>query len=469
MPEYHRRKTDRLLSDSLNQLGRGVSEAAVELNPIHPKSSVQASLLLAAVAAGLCAYLYAQATALIQALYDLIFRDHPYLLSLACPALFVAAAWLVVRFAPAAKGSGIPQVLQAIEGTEPGDPKVTGGQLVSMRTSVLKVASSLVGILGGASIGREGPTVQVASSVFAFAARHARRFFGSLDFQSYLIAGASAGISAAFNTPIAGILFALEEIAEQTFAQFKRAVMLAVIVGGITAQAIGGNYLYFGHPSIQNPSASIYPVSLFLGLLGGLFGGLFSMILTRPRLSILPSRWWTRALSCGLLVALLNLLTHADTSGSSYDVTRRFMDATRGTLPPLLFPAKFLTTVFSYLSGMAGGIFSPSLSIGAGMGVTSAQILHVPDLKACALIGMVAFFSGVVQAPLTSVIIVMEMTDQSLLLIPFMLAAFLAQGIGRLLMPVPLYHRLAEMEMEKAGKKQEFLTAKARRARKKDS
>jgi len=450
MPATHRRKTDPQLSDSLNQLGSGISDVARELNPIHPKTSMQASLLLAAVVVGFCAFGYAQLIALTQTLYYSLFRGHPYLLSLAGPALFVAATWLVVKFAPAAKGSGIPQVLQAIDETSAGEPRTTVGPLVSIRTAAFKVLSSTVGILGGASIGREGPTVQVASSLFAFTARHARRFFGTLDYQSYLIAGASAGISAAFNTPLAGITFALEEIAEHSFAQFKRTVMLAVIVGGITAQAIGGNYLYFGHPVIENLSSSIYWVCLLLGVLGGLFGGLFALILTRQHLSILPSKnWWTKALACGAVVALLNLATHADTSGSGYEVTKQFMDSPGSLLSPLLFPAKFLTTVFSYLSGMAGGIFSPCLSIGSGMGFTAAQLLHIPGLRACALIGMVAFFSGVVQAPLTSVIIVMEMTDQSGLLIPFMVAAFLAHGIGRLFMPVPLYRRLAQMEEEK--------------------
>ena len=454
MSTLHRRKTDRLFSESLNQLGSGLSDMAAELNPIHPKTSMQASLLLAAVVAGLCAYFYAELIALLQAFYYRVFHAHPYLLLLACPPLFVAATWLVVRFAPEAKGSGIPQVLQAIEEAPPGKPEARETPLVSIRTAAVKVLSSAVGILGGASIGREGPTVQISSSLFAFTARHARRYFGSLDFQSYLTAGASAGISAAFNTPLAGVTFALEEIGEHSFAQFKRTVMLAVIVGGITAQAIGGNYLYFGHPTIPSLSNSIFSVSVLLGVLGGLFGGLFSIILTRPRLNILPSKWWMRALACGLLVSLLNFLTHSDTSGSGYEVTKQFMDTPGTSLPMLLFPAKFITTVFSYLSGMAGGIFSPCLSVGSGLGFTTAQIFHVSNLRACALIGMVAFFSGVVQAPLTSVIIVMEMTDQSMLLIPFMVAAFLAHGIGHLLMPVPLYHRLAEMAMGKTTDKE---------------
>ncbi len=219
--------------------------------------------------------------------------------------------------------------------------------------------------------------------------------------------------------------------------------MLSVIVGGITAQALGGNYFYFGHPDIPRPAFTILPIAILIGIAGGLFGGGFARVLTHPRLRILPGSWWLRALVCGSICTLFTVLSSGDTAGSGYEVTRKFMDNPEGDLPMLFFPEKFLTTVFSYLSGMAGGIFSPSLSIGAGMGFSLAQLFHVPDLKACALIGMVAFFSGVVQTPLTAVIILMEMTDQYALIIPFMIAAFLAHGVGKLLMPVPLYRQLA--------------------------
>jgi len=431
------------LSESLTKLGEGFSRAASDLNPVNPQSSLQASLLLAAVAVGFSAYFYAELITYAQRAFNLAFRGHVYWVSLGTPLLFLLAAWLVVRFSPESRGSGIPQVLQAIEETDRRREGALRSPLVSVRTALLKVLSTTVGILGGASIGREGPTVQIASSVFALAARWSRRYFGTLDPQSFLIAGASAGISAAFNTPLAGITFALEEIAERSFSQFKRTVMLAVIVGGITAQAIGGNYHYFGHPFVPDPSLAILPAAILLGLSGGLAGGFFARVLSKPRLSFLPSSWWAKALACGAACSFFGFLSSGDTAGSGYEVTRRFMDDPQGTLPVLLFPEKFLTTVFSYLSGMAGGIFSPCLSIGAGMGSLEGQLLHLSALKACALIGMVAFFSGVVQAPLTAVIIVMEMTDQSMLLVPFLISAFLAQGIGRLLMPVPLYRHLA--------------------------
>ena len=109
---------------------------------------------------------------------------------------------------------------------------------------------------------------------------------------------------------------------------------------------------------------------------------------------------------------------------------------------------KLITTILSYLSGMAGGIFSPALSIGAGIGLTVAKVMHFENFRACALMGMVAFFSGAVQAPLTAVVIVMEMTDQHILILPFMIAAFLSHAIGKWMMPTPLYQFLAGRHVE---------------------
>jgi H+/Cl- antiporter ClcA len=141
--------------------------------------------------------------------------------------------------------------------------------------------------------------------------------------------------------------------------------------------------------------------------------------------------------------------THGDTSGSGYEVTKKFLDGDSISEFSLIFPFfKLLTTALSYLSGMAGGIFSPSLSIGAGIGLLTAKIIGFVNFKACALFGMVAFFSGAIQAPLTAVIIVMEMTDEHILAIPFMIAAFIASSTGRRIMHESLYHYLAKKNLE---------------------
>ncbi len=328
------------------------------------------------------------------------------------------------RFGPHAAGSGIPEVLRVVKAAVPGDRQALSSDLVSFRTAAVKVVSSGLGYLGGASIGQEGPTVHISASILAFAARRTGGGPDETDQRSFLVAGAAAGIAAAFNTPLAGIVFALEEIAERIFSQFKIAVMLCVIVSVLTMRSLVGNEQYFGHVSVQTPTTTTFTLlfAIAAGALGGAFGGHFSKALTRSHLRILPSSWCLRALCCGLLCSAMAMLSRGATAGSGHAIVNSFVDDPQGKLPALLFPEKFLTTVFSYLSGMAGGIFSPCLTIGAGMGVVLGRLLHSTDPKVCALIGMVAFFSGVVHAPLTAAIIVMEMTHQYALIIPLLTA-----------------------------------------------
>lgn len=412
---------------------------------LRVRTSVHLSFWVAAGLTGLLAVGYAKIVAYVQGMYFNWFELHPYLVSLFTPVAFLAAAFIVVRFAPEAKGSGIPQVLEAsrIARFPDGTQQVAASRLVSTRTAIIKVISSIIGILGAASIGREGPTVQIAAWSFARIGAILKKFVPRVDYSSFLVAGGAAGIAAAFNTPIAGITFALEEMTEGAFGPMRQAVMLSVIIAGITAQAILGDYLYFGQTVPQLPSTIlIINEALVIGTIGGAAGALFAWALVSPRLP-LPEVWWQRALVCGVVVSVLTLLTHGDTAGSGYEVTRAALESDLPTTS-LGFPLwKTLTTVVSQVSGMAGGIFSPSLSIGAGIGFSVAQLANFANFKACALIGMVAFFSGAIQAPLTGVVIVMEMTDERSLIIPFMIAAFLAQAIGRRVIRKPLYQYLA--------------------------
>lgn len=367
------------------------------------------------------------------------------------PLLFIAATALVKILAPDAKGSGIPQVLEAITLAESPSQRQTAWEsgLISIKTAAFKVLSSCVGTLGGASIGREGPTVQIASSGFAFIAKITKKRVPNLKLPPYLVAGAAAGVAAAFNTPLAGVTFAIEELASGMFGPFRQTIMLAVIIAGITAQMFSGDYLYFGHPTFASPTFWLIPQALLLGGLGGLGGGLFAKLLSSPQFIRLPKHWFRRTLFCGATCAIIGYFTHGATAGSGYEITRTALmnNSTDGV--DTLFPVwKLVTTTLSYLSGMAGGIFSPCLSIGAGLGMSVAKICHFANFKACALMGMVVFFSGAVQAPLTAVVIVMEMTDQHILILPFMIAAFLGHAASKLLMPEPLYHVLAKMNAE---------------------
>lgn len=418
-----------------------------DVKHLHRRTYGNISIWIAAGLVGLVAVLYSRLISAVQELYYDQFAHHPGIVTALTPIFFLGATALVVRYSPEAKGSGIPQVLQAIAISKDDEKKALSSPLVSLKTAVIKVLSSTLGVLGGASIGREGPTIQLASSIFAWVGRIMKKRSIKVDPQSFLVAGAAAGVAAAFNTPIAGIAFALEEIAEGAFGSFKQTVMLSVIIAGICAQTMVGNYLYFGHPILAKPSLWILPQGVLIGVVAGLLGGIFARALAYPGISRLPVHWIKRSLICGAVCAAISLLTNGDTAGSGYEVTRKVFAATVDTDDVFLFPIlKLVTTVFSYLSGMAGGIFSPSLSIGSGIGIALGKLIHMHDLHACALMGMVAFFSGAIQAPLTGTIIVMEMTDQHFYILPFMIAAFIGHGVGKWVMPVPLYRYLADAD-----------------------
>ncbi|PIS10453.1 MAG: chloride channel protein [Bdellovibrio sp. CG10_big_fil_rev_8_21_14_0_10_47_8] len=417
------------------------------------KAVLNVAVWISAGVIGLMAVLYARLVSALQEVFFHYFHISPVLTACAGPFLFVLATWLVKCFAPDAKGSGIPQVLTAIEqsSSHRGDDSFAwGSDLVSLKTAGIKILSSCVGILGGASIGREGPTVQVAAAGFSWIGNKIRRFAPHVDFQTFLVAGSAAGVAAAFNTPIAGIAFAVEELGGGALGAVRQVVMLTIIVSGVIAQGLGGNYLYFGHPAALSENVGLLMMeALLIGIIGGLLGGLFAKILAEPKITKLPTRWMARAFVAGLICALIGYFTNGDTAGSGYEVTRGILNGGNLEDVSIFFPIyKLITTILSYLSGMAGGIFSPSLSIGAGIGLSVAKILGLANFKACALLGMVAFFSGAVRAPLTAVIIVTEMTDEHLLVLPFMIAAYLAYSAGKRVMSESLYHYLARKHLE---------------------
>ena len=256
----------------------------------------------------------------------------------------------------------------------------------------MKVASAFVALVAGASIGREGPTVQISTALFGWIGKHTKAKYPHVDFHSYLVAGAAAGVAAAFNTPLAGISFAIEEMAEGTFAKIKQTVMISVILAGITTQAIVGNYVYFGRPTIANIDANIIVPALIIGVFGGLLGGGFAKLLTLTVKFQKKFKWWKKALVCGVIVALMNFLSQGDAAGTGYAITREFMDAENPNVDYLFPVTKLVATVCSYLAGLAGGIFSPSLAIGAGMGASIGDLLSLAPLKACAALGNGRFF-----------------------------------------------------------------------------
>jgi H+/Cl- antiporter ClcA len=413
------------------------------------KLFIHGSFLLAAVCTGVGAAYFNEFIGAIQVWYYRFFDSHPYFMTGFTPLAFLAATAVVKAFAPHAGGSGVPQVLHASNLSSRSYRATVESGLVSIRTAAIRIVSTAIGLLGGASVGGEGPTVQIAGSIFGTLGAVAKQYFPRLDYHAYMVAAAGAGVGAAFNAPLGGVTFAIEEFAVGNFGPMRHPIILAVILAGLTSNGIIGNQLYFGGLKAAEIGSHFLLWSALIGLIGGLMGGFFGRIVVSPWIHNLKFNWWTRALLCGTIVAAIGLATHGQTAGSGYSVTRDLLMT--GTAPlPLTFPlAKLLATAISTLSGIGGGILAPSLTIGGWMGVSVAKAAALINLKDCALIGMVAYFTGAFQLPLTAAVVVMEMTDRHDIIVPMLIAALSAHLVARVIMPEPLYHILIARSYEK--------------------
>lgn len=398
-----------------------------------------------AVSVGAAAVLFAVAGEEVNTLFHRVTGISMFLPLLISPLGLALVAWLTRRYFPGAQGSGIPQTIAALQ-LEDGTAR---RGLLSLRIAVSKVFLTLLGLLSGASVGREGPTVQIGASIMHALGSYTRFPRHEME-RGLILAGGAAGVAAAFNTPLAGIVFAIEEMSRSFEQRTSGTVLTAVIVAGIASIGFLGNYTYFGHTDASLDMAHGSMAVLACGVLGGLLGGLFSRILVAAS-DGLPGRLGGLrrerpihfAAVCGLALAVIGLLSAGTTYGTGYHEVRHILEGTE-TLPAAYGVLKLAATVVSYLSGIPGGIFAPSLAVGAGLGVNIAELLTGTPAGAVAIVGMVAYFSGVVQAPITAFVIVMEMTDNHDMVVPLMAAALIASGVSRLICRKPLYKALAE-------------------------
>jgi len=389
-----------------------------------------------AVAVGLVAILFARLADVASDVFAAGVARRWWLPLLLTPAGYAAIAWATRRFAPEAGGSGIPQIIAA-----KADPERATGALASARTAILKVALTASGLACGASVGREGPTVQVGATVMAYAHRIMRVPIRS----SVLVAGAAAGVAAAFNTPLAGVSFAIEELAAAYEQRMTLLVMSAVLIAGMISLGLAGDYVYFGIVGQTLSIAATCLLAPLAGVAGGICGGLFSramLWLSRggaKRLSF--GRPIAFAAGCGLTVAMVGLVSGL-TWGTGYVPARALI---AGAQTSLWFgPAKFATTLATAAAGLPGGIFAPTLATGAGLGNGLHALFPSEPGGAVILLGMVAYFTGVVRAPLTAVIIIAETTGSRGLMMPLLATALIAEGTASLVSRERLYHGLAQ-------------------------
>ncbi len=410
------------------------------------KWKVRLVLWSSAVLLGLTAAFFALASHQSDELYHQLYRDHP-LLAYALPPLgLTLIAWLTRRFFPGSEGSGIPQAIAALSMNS----HVLRSKVLSIKVALAKIVLTCLGLLSGASIGREGPTVHVGASILYSLRRIMPRLRSRDMTRVMILAGGAAGISAAFNTPLAGIIFAIEEMGRSFDERKSSTLLITVVLAGVTALSVLGEYTYFGHSTATLTLSSAWLAVLITGVAGGLLGGLFSTSLiygTRQIAAYLSAYPLRIAFVCGLAISLLGFLSGGQTFGTGYLEAKQLVAGGEVTTS---FPFyKLLATIASYLSGIPGGIFAPSLSIGAGLGADLAHFLPEVPFSAIVMLGMVGYFSGVVQSPITAFVIVMEMTDSSSMLMPLIATALIARSVSHLVCPVPIYQAMADAYLQK--------------------
>ncbi|HET7548730.1 MAG TPA: chloride channel protein [Usitatibacter sp.] len=401
--------------------------------------------IVGSVAAALAAVGFALAATWTLEVLGRLLRAFPWAAFVLAPLGLALVSWLSRRYFRGAEGSGIPQTIAALGHPDAG----LRARLLSLRIAFGKIGLTLLGLLSGASIGREGPTVQVAASIMYSLDRFSPFPHESMK-RGLILAGGAAGIAAAFNAPLAGVVFAIEEMSRSFSQRTSGIVITAVIIAGIVSYGLLGNYAYFGRTAATLDFASGWKAVVLCGTLGGLFGGAFSRTLIAASRSVEgPFARFRRtrpvvfAALCGLAIAILGYASEGTIYGTGYAETKRVLQEGGGV--PLTFGIlKLLATVVSYVTGIPGGIFSPSLAIGAGLGQDIAALLAPAPVGAVAVIGMVAYFSGVVQAPITAFVIVAEMTRDADMALPLMAASIIAYGFSRLICPQPVYKALSK-------------------------
>ncbi len=366
------------------------------------------------------------------------------------PAAMAGLRWLTMKVAPLARGSGIPQVIAATSLPAP----LAASGLVSLMQALWKIPLTALALLAGASVGREGPSVQVgAAAMLGWGRWWQERFGVRLRFRTseLIAAGAAGGLAAAFNTPLAGVVFAIEELGRSAEVRWNRLALSGVLASGFIALAIAGDNPYFHVAAKASFAQGSWGWTLASGILNGALGGLFATMLLRGARGLAPARWrdWIDghpirvAAIAGVVVAVLGLLTGGATYGTGYAQTAALLNGQ--PIESAWFGiAKWLASVVSYVCGIPGGIFTPSLAIGAGIGDHIVQLAGPnADGRTLALVSMAAFLAAATQAPITASVVVMEMTRSQDLTFHLLMATLVASWVSRQFCPRPFYHAMA--------------------------
>jgi len=424
--------------------------------------------IIGAVGAGLGALVFALIEKTADTPLRIIHEYYPWIPPLVIPSMLLLILWLRDRYFQGTDGTGIPQTIAALR-LGPGEER---DRLLSLRVAAGKVLLTAMGLVSFLSIGREGPSVQLGAC-FMHTLSRIRGVPRHLVDRGLILAGGAAGIAAAFNAPIAGIVFALEEIGRSFDKRNMTVIVRTVVIATVLCViGMGNSYFYGNLDEAQSPLLfegwRPWMAVLIIGGIGGFLGGGFSrlLLLFMPRVSqLIRSHKVITALSIGAVIAVIGLVSDGQTYGSGYAQARAlltegspayFETLTAETQEELLEIREDLTPLYPLYRAMAsflvlltaipGGLFDPSFSIGAGLGSVTYPLLAWTgiDAQGVLLLFIAAYFAGVVQSPMTAFIILLEMTGVLLFSLPLAAAAITAYAASRIICKVALYEALAQ-------------------------
>ena len=353
----------------------------------------------------------------------------------------LSMGYLLYKYFPDARGSGVPQTKAAL---------FARNGRISLRTVLGKFFCTSATLASGIPLGREGPSVQVGGGIASVLGR--KLGLSTEKVQSLIPVGAAAAIAAAFNTPLAAVLFALEEVMGDLHAPVLGSVVLASATSWAVLRLLLGNDPLFKVPQYQLVSPAEFVIYAILGILGGLVSVAFTKLLLnlRARFLRLPRKTlWFQPVAGGLAVGLMGWFVPQVLGVGYTHVGQALNGGMAVRLMVLLLVLKFFAVVISYASGNAGGIFGPALFIGAMLGGTVGSVAHqffpqyVAGAGVYALVGMGTAFAGIVRAPMTSVVMIFETTRDYALIVPLMISNLVSFFISSRLQPEPIYEALA--------------------------
>lgn len=406
-------------------------------------------LWIASGVIGLVAVLYAEILHFGESTFLKIYQHNRAWVFVLAPVFFFLSYISVQRFAKYSNASGIPQVMAALSLPNKKSKKLID-QLLSIRILVVKILSSFFMSLGGGVVGREGPTIQIAASILHVVNKMIPDSWPKISQKLMIVTGGAAGLAAAFNTPLGGIVFAIEELSKNHIKYLRTTVFSAVIIAGFTAQTILGPYLVFGFPKVDADGWQFFLLLLLVTFLCGVIGAYFgkaAFAVNRYKKTLTKRNQFLFGFIAVMAFAIVVFYTNKDSVGAGNLLLDRLLFESDKSVEWYTVPARLFNGIISFTNGGAGGIFAPALSFGGSIGAFIGDLftLRPRQINMLVLIGMVGFLTAFIRSPFTCAILVLEMTDRHSVIFYLLIAAWGANIIANRIDKHSFYEKTSQL------------------------